>query len=77
MYSYSHQPSAMQVQAYRGYMGCWVLGRIIQLYRHYGLKYTIDSLCGLKFRHAVGSLIPAVGLKFIDTAVLYSVLRPG
>jgi hypothetical protein len=34
-------------------------------YRHYGLKYTIDSLCGLKFRHAVGSLIPAVGLKFI------------
>ena len=51
----------------------------IQVYRNYGLKYTIDSLCGLKFRHAVGSLIPAVGLKCINTAVpvLYSVLRPG
>jgi hypothetical protein len=33
--------------------------------------------CGLKFRHAVGFLICSVGLKFINTAVLYSVLRPG
>jgi hypothetical protein len=39
---------------------------LVLMYRHYGLKYTIDSLCGLKFRHAVGSLIPAVGLKFIQ-----------
>ena len=33
------------------------------LYRHYDLKYTIDLYCGLKFRHAVGCLICAVGLK--------------
>jgi hypothetical protein len=31
-------------------------------YRHYGLNYTIDLYCGLKFRHAVGFLICAVGL---------------
>jgi hypothetical protein len=40
-------------------------------YRHYDLNYTIDLYCGLlKFRHAVGFLICAVGLKFINTAVL-------
>ena len=33
------------------------------MYRHYDLKYTIDLYCGLKFRHAVGCLICAVGLK--------------
>jgi hypothetical protein len=47
------------------------------MYRHFSLKYTIDLYCGLKFRHAVGFLICSVGLKFINTAVLYSVLRPG
>ena len=32
------------------------------VYRHFARKYTADSLCGLKFRHKVGSQIPCVGI---------------
>ena len=41
----------------------------VQLYRYYGLNYTIDLYCGMKFRHVVGFLICAVGLKFINISV--------
>ena len=35
---------------------------LLLYYRTCGLKYTADSVCGLKFRPQVGSQIPSVGI---------------